>query len=834
MSVSLQSVEQDSLTQLGDLIVTHHYWLLEQIAHQFSQTNHPSQEILPPQFISIFSEQLSQCLVNLLQSHPTSLKNLQEIDVFLDPLTVTLKQQYRIPQSTPLRFSLILRIIQLARRNYLELLTFIRLSEVQLHQLQYLLNTICDRIEVILAYQWETLQQNTHFTQLNQQVAQSHQQILELKASEKQLQNLINTDSNGLLVVDTQGMVLFANAAAQQLFGYSQDQLLGETLGLPILEGKFTEIEIFKPDQTLVIAHLQSVSLQWRGKPAHLVSLTDITESKQLDNKMRVIWRAIEKSPVNIVITDVAGNIEYVNSKFEQLTGYSRKEAIGQNPRLLKSGVLPDETYEHLWKTVLSGEDWHGELCNKKKNGELFWEMASIFPITNYQGTITHFVGIKENITERKQQEERLAYQANYDALTQLPNRFLVFDRLQQAIEQANRLNTQIAVMFLDLDHFKDINDTLGHDIGDQLLVQTAQRLSACVRKSDTIARLGGDEFLVILSNLDSYKQAEIVGNKILKTLAAPFHLGKEELFVSTSIGITLYPDDGSKTDILLRNADTAMYSAKRDGRNGFKFFTASMNDKAQKRQKIAKNLRYSLQKNEVYPVYQPLIDLSTQRIVGAEALMRWKNEKLGTIYPDQFIPIAEETGIIVELGAWMLHQACRMASQWRNYYPQFSMAVNLSPRQFRERYLLDTVNSAIEKYQLPSHCLELELTEQILLEDTPTANQLISQLHQMKIRLSLDDFGTGYSSLSYLKKFPFSVLKIDKSFIADISHDLDAVSLVQTIITMAHSLNLKVIAEGIETKQQAEFLKEAGCDYGQGYYFSQPILAEEFTQLLS
>ncbi|MGK7944513.1 MAG: putative bifunctional diguanylate cyclase/phosphodiesterase [Microcystaceae cyanobacterium] len=811
-------------------MITHYHWFLKQIDCQLSDKG---KKALQSQVISVFCQKISQCLVDFLQSDPSSLENPNEIDTFIDPLIVWLKIKHKSADPSTFRFSAILELVQLARHNYLKLLSLAQFSDDQLEQLQYILNISCDRIELILAREWETLQENTHLAQFNQQIAQSQQQVLELKELTNQLKTVINANQNGLLVIDDQGVVLLANPAAEQLFGRSQDELFGEVLGLPLTNNELTEIEILKPDHTLTIAQLQVVSLSWQRKAAYLVSLTNITENKRIDEQMEVLWRAIEQSPSTVVITNAKGEIEYVNPKFEILTGYSRQEVLGQNPRLLKSGLIPDETYEQLWDTVASGEEWHGELCNMKKNGELFWEIASISPILNYEGQITHFVGIKEDITQRKRQEEQLAYQANYDALTQLPNRFLVFDRLQQAIKQANRLEQQVAVMFLDLDHFKEVNDTLGHDIGDQLLIQTAQRLSSCVRKSDTVARLGGDEFLVILTNLRSYKQAEIVARKIIKRLAEPFYLNKEKLFISTSVGITLYPNDGGDMDILLRNADTAMYGAKQDGRNGFKFFTVTMNEKSQQRRKIADNLRLALQKNEIYPVYQPIVELSSQRIVGAEALMRWENDHLGVINPHQFIPIAEETGIIVELGAWMLHQACNMVSQWLNHQPQFWVSVNVSSRQFRERYLLDTIDSTIQQYHLPRHCLELELTEHILLEDTPTSTGLIQQLHKMGIRLSLDDFGTGYSSLSCLKKLPFNVLKIDQSFMADIPHDPDGVSIVKTIITMAHSLNLKAIAEGIETREQAEFLRECGCDYGQGYYFSQPMLAEQFTEFL-
>ncbi len=533
-----------------------------------------------------------------------------------------------------------------------------------------------------------------------------------LKESEERLKTIIQGDINAILVLDRQGTVLFANSSAETLFGRPSAQLLGEMLGLPIIENESTEIEVFNAEKGLRIAQLRNTLISWQNLSAYLVSINDITESKRTDEKLQILWRAVEQSPASIIITNIDGNIEYVNPKFEELTGYTAQEVIGQNPRLLKSGNIAPEVYQFLWQTIISGNEWHGELCNRRKNGELFWEIASISPIYNYEGQITHFVGVKEDITERKLQEERLSYQANHDALTHLSNRFLVFDRLQQSIVQARRTHQKVAVMFLDLDNFKNINNTLGHDIGDQILVQTAQRLSGCLRQSDTVARLGGDEFLIILTNLNDYCQAERVSLKILSALESPFQLGEEEIFVSTSIGITLYPDDGAEIDILLRNADTAMYRVKRDGRNGFKFFTAQMNENAQERRQIEGQMRHALEKKEIYALYQPLVDLTNNQVVGVEALMRWQNEKLGAIFPDQFIPIAEETGLIAELGAWILNQACQDVAHWRKTRPSIWVAVNLSPRQFRETNFLDIVQTAIRYHNLPNHCLELELTE--------------------------------------------------------------------------------------------------------------------------
>lgn len=661
-----------------------------------------------------------------------------------------------------------------------------------------------------------------------------HKQILRsLQQSEDRLKTIITTDVNGLVVVDKCGKVLFINPAAEQLFGRGADNFIGNDFGLPLVINESTEIEIPQRNGDIKIAAMRVVTLPWQQNTAYLVSLTDITEIKRAEEKIRILWQATEQSPASIIITDNQGNIEYVNPKFEEVTGYKAHEVLGKNPRLLKSDYTTPTEYQMLWKTITAGHEWRGEFHNKKKNGEYFWESASISPMKNYEGEITHFVAVKEDITARKENEERLNHQANYDPLTHLPNRFLVFDRLQQAIMQANRNHKRIAVMFLDLDHFKNINDTLGHEIGDQLLIHTAQRLQSCLRKSDTVARLGGDEFLIILPDLEDYQQSETIAQKILTILEPPFELATEEIFVSTSIGITIYPDDGTDTDILLRNADTAMYGAKHEGRNGFKFFTSEMNDVAQKRRKIENHLRYALKRNELYVVYQPLIEVASGKVVGAEALMRWYNLDLGQVPPDQFIPIAEETGIINEIGAWILAQACQEATKWQQTNDEIWVAINLSPRQFREANFVEIITQTLVNSGIPTHCLELEITERLLVEDIPGAKDMIAQLSQRSIRLSLDDFGTGYSSLSYLKKFPFDILKIDRSFIADVPQDADDVSLVKTIIAMAHGLNLKVIAEGVETQEQFEFLAQQGCDFAQGYWLSKPLLSADFQQVL-
>ncbi len=413
------------------------------------------------------------------------------------------------------------------------------------------------------------------------------QERISLSLESKQnliLKDIFNKIAEGLVVIDRQGKVLFVNPAAEQIFDKPISRLIGESLGIPVMSKEVIEVEIFQNTGNYRIVRMRASEIFWEQEIAYLVYLNDITEFKQLEQKLKLLVQASEQSPISIVITDAKGNIEYVNSKFQELTGYTWEEVKGKKPSILKSGHTPEKIYRELWQTLLSGREWSGEFLNKKKNGELFWEQVSISPLKNEEGIITHFVAVKENITNRKESDALLSYQANYDALTSLPNRFLAMDRLRQAIHLCEREAERVAVMFIDLDKFKNVNDTLGHEYGDHLLQLASVRLMNCLRKSDTVARLGGDEFLVIISNLSAINQCEIIANKILTALKMPFNLLGEEVFISASIGITIYPEDGKDISLLMRNADTAMYSSKKSGRNTFRFYTRGMNEKAQQR----------------------------------------------------------------------------------------------------------------------------------------------------------------------------------------------------------------------------------------------------------
>lgn len=561
-------------------------------------------------------------------------------------------------------------------------------------------------------------------------------------------------------------------------------------------------------------------------------------------DNLRKLSQAIEQSPVSVMITDLSGIIEYVNPEFTRVTGYQPEEVIGKNPRMLNSGETPSYQYKDMWNAITNGRSWSGELYNKKKNGELFWESMTVSPIKDKQGKSTHYLAIKEDITLRRDYEERLLYQASYDTLTDLPNRSLAYDRLQQAIANAIREQKHIAVIYIDCDNFKNINDTLGHSAGDRFLIEMAKRLKSCVRDVDTIARLGGDEFLIMLAEVGGemhgtdaeYEQS--IKEKIeyiLKEISQPCTIEEMEFSVTVSAGVALFPKDGEDPHILLRNADTAMYRSKRKGRDTYEMFSPEMSDTLLKRVEIENRLRQALKGDRFKLKYQALMDTQTHEIVGAEALIRWDDEELGEVSPEIFVPLAEESGIIVDIGAWVMDKACGDMMRLRLQYPERELyiAINLSGRQFRGKGIVDMVSDILQKYNLPGDSLELEITERLLMKDVPEVVSVLNQFKEMDIRLSIDDFGTGYSSLSYLKRFPFDVLKIDQVFIKDIGIDKNDTALCEAIIAMAHSLSLSIIAEGVETEDQFEFLRQRGAEIVQGYYISKPVNIEGFSKLL-
>lgn len=563
--------------------------------------------------------------------------------------------------------------------------------------------------------------------------------------------------------------------------------------------------------------------------------LIDTTESKHAMEKQRLAELVFDAINEGIMITDTDNCIEVVNPAFTKITGYSFDEVRGQNPRMLSSGLQDSHFYAALWQSLNNHGHWEGELWNRHKNGAMYAESTSISYVYDEVGKVKRHIAIFGDVTEKKQAEEKIYYQANYDSLTDLPNRQLFQDRLHLAVASAKRNNTKLALLFIDLDRFKEVNDSAGHEAGDRLLMQVAKRLNQCVRESDTLARLGGDEFTVILNNLSNNYDIENIAKTILELLEQPFSLAAGvDAAISASIGIAMYPADGEDDATLIRYADAAMYRVKETGRNGFEFFTAEMNREAGKHQKFKIAFKDSLQKGEFKVFFQPIWRMSDGQITELEALVRWQHHEWGMVMPDEFIPVAEESGFIHELSLSVLKDVVEQIKAWdKKGLNKVSVAINLSPTQFRQLdEWMAQLHDILANNAIAPHRIKLEITETALMGDTLKLMKTLSHAQASGIGISLDDFGTGFSSLSRISGMPLNFIKIDRSFVNQIGQE-GRCNVIEAIISMSHSMNCQVIAEGIETTQQQEYLKRLGCDFGQGFLYSRPIPAEEILILL-
>ncbi len=563
---------------------------------------------------------------------------------------------------------------------------------------------------------------------------------------------------------------------------------------------------------------------------------TDITERKHTEEAMKLYALVLQNSSEGMVVTDQNNLIIAVNPAFTAITGYTLDEVRGKNPHILSSGRQDKAFYQAMWQSLKRTGHWQGEIWDKRKNGELHVKFLSINTVHNADGSVHRYVALFSDITEKKQSEELIWHQANFDTLTDLPNRRMFHDRLQQEIMKSQRAKISLALLLIDLDKFKEVNDTLGHDMGDILLKEASRRLVNCVRASDTVARLGGDEFIVLLSELTENNHAENIAQKIIAQMAEPFHLGIEATYISASVGITLYPDDATSIEALMKNADQAMYLSKYQGRNRFSYFTPALQEAAQKRLSLTNELRGALAARQFEVYYQPIVELATGNIHKAEALIRWHHPERGMVSPADFIPLAEETGLILGIGDWVFKQAVQQAKQWRSrFHESFQISVNKSPVQFHdEASTCISWPAYLEQQGIPGQCVTVEITEGLLLNAESAINKKLLDFRDAGIQVSIDDFGTGYSSLSYLKKFDIDYLKIDQSFVRNLETDTSDQALCKAIIVMAHELGFKVIAEGVETEAQRTLLHAVGCDYGQGYLFSRPVPVQAFEKLLA
>ncbi|MHB8564969.1 MAG: putative bifunctional diguanylate cyclase/phosphodiesterase [Acidiferrobacteraceae bacterium] len=652
-----------------------------------------------------------------------------------------------------------------------------------------------------------------------------------------------------MLLMNTDRQVLHINRAGEHLFGVSERELVGRTCDAllpcfqtcghcPVQQGR-SRIELDEiaglSNQNRPIPLLRSAMMFGDDEEKVILeAFIDLTERKQAENLLARLGRILDDSASEIYVFD-ADSLRFiqVNRSAQQNLGYTWEELKALTPLDLKPELTP-QSFESLLVPLRQGETQSlvFETVHKRKDGSQY--PVEVRLQLSRGETPPVFVAIIQDITARRQADERLRQLAHYDPLTGLPNRMLLQERLKQAMTEANRLERLVAVMFLDLDRFKTVNDTLGHEIGDALLGSVAKRLAACLRPGDTVSRLGGDEFTVVLANVAHVDDVTHVAQKILDQFLSPFRIAGRDLFVSPSIGITLYPLDEKDTTNLLRDADIAMYHAKELGGNTFQFYTPGLNARAARRLELETGLRQALERQELRLHYQPLVDMKTGRVCGMEALLRWQHPEYGLIPPLDFIPLAEDTGLIIPIGEWVLKTACAQIKAWHNTgFPALQVAVNLSSKQLRDRNLIAAVERALTESGLEARYLDLELTESVLMQDMELAGAILTALNKVGVSFSLDDFGTGYSSLSYLKRFPIDYLKIDRSFVHDVLTDPVGAGLVKAIIAMANVLHIKVIAEGVETYEQLEFLRLNGCDISQGYFCSPPIDAATFTDLL-
>jgi len=677
-------------------------------------------------------------------------------------------------------------------------------------------------------------------------MTQFRDQQVALMKSKQQFESLLEFSPIPALISDNEGKIHRLNRAFVQLFGYTHDEI-------PDIESWWQRAY---PD----LAYRQRLKQRWdealsdaqgQCRPVearvtcsngtlriirfHLgvsnalivAQCEDITEIRVLETSMRLSQNVFENASEGILVTDNATRIISVNSSFEQITGYDRDEILGNPPNILKSNRHSKEFYAELWATLLREGHWQGEIWNRKKNGEIYIQRQSINIVRDAKGKITNFVSVFQDISELKLKEEQIIHMAYHDALTGLPNRLLLTDRISRNIERAKRHQSRFAVLFLDLDRFKQINDTLGHNVGDDLLQIISKRLSLICRAEDTVSRLGGDEFIILIDQFESEEQLLKILSRLLSVVREPAIVEDHHLTVSTSIGIAIYPEDGITADVLIKNADAAMYESKKAGKNSYSFFNPLLNENLFAQLELEMKLHDALKKGAFELFAQPKIDLSSQRVCGAELLIRWRHDD-AYIYPSDFIPVAEESGLIVAIGNWVIEESFRLLQHYR--ITDISLSINVSAKQFRQEDIVSQLQYFSDRYEVAPHLIQIELTESAFIGNPKTARTTLNAIRTLGFTIALDDFGTGFSSLSYLKQLPIDIIKIDQSFIRDMTTDSEDKVLVESIIAMARALNKKTVAEGVETREHLEMLQELGCHSAQGYYFARPMPFREFV----
>ncbi|CUI03756.1 EAL domain-containing protein [Massilia sp. P8910] len=677
--------------------------------------------------------------------------------------------------------------------------------------------------------------------------------ISERKSNEMRIEALLTEQSAildnvmfGVMFV-RERRIVSANRRCEDLFGYASGEMTGKLADILYPshdefvragEQQYAalaedndyneERQYMKKDGSAFWCRVSGCALD-PGRPngGSIWVYADVTERREAEEKLRLSATVLEHIADAVVVIDVDLGVVAVNPAFTRITGFSESDAVGKDVRLTRSPTENAAVYQQMWAELGQAGFWRGERWDTRKNGDVYLQWLTVSAVRDDHGVTTHYVAVFSDITKAKQSQEQLDHMAHHDSLTALPNRLLFHDRLLHALKRAARDGQRLAVLFIDLDRFKNVNDTLGHHVGDELLKQVAAALQGKLREGDTLARLGGDEFIVLLENVSGQSGAGQVAEKLMAMFEQPFIVSDYELFVTGSVGISVFPDDAADLNMLIRNADVAMYQAKARGRNGYQFYAPSMTGEGVERLRLEALLRRSIDKNEIFLNYQPQVEIDSGRLVGVEALVRWHNPELGNVPPVRFIPLAEDTGFINQLGKWVLDEACRQMIRWEAaglHVPK--IAVNLSVKQFERGSIVNMVADILKETGLAPQRLQLEVTESVIM-NTGDALVFINDLHSIGVGLAIDDFGTGYSSLAYLKQLPVQTLKIDRSFIKDISTDVNDEAIAIAIIQLGKSMNLSVIAEGVETEEQAAFLLRHGCNLAQGYLYSRPELPE-------
>ena len=665
--------------------------------------------------------------------------------------------------------------------------------------------------------------------------------------------SIIDNMVNIFIQTDKDGVILKASPSVKNILGYSQQEIIGEnTSKFWVDKDSLKNIkEILLKDKK----PLKSIVSKFRHKNGQILFLEfnstprfdkngnyigsdniakDITEELKSKKALEIYENVIKNTSEGVVITDKNNNIIFVNKAFCKITKYDEKDVIGKNPSILKSGVHNKKFYQNMWKSLEDTGHWKGEIWNKHKDGTIFPELLSINALKNKNEEIENYIALFTDISEIKKSEAKMRDMAMHDSLTGLPNRTMMTNMISHSIKSAKRQNELMAIMFIDLDNFKTINDNYGHKEGDNVLIETAKRLKNILREEDMVYRFGGDEFLVTLEHIKNSENIAKIAQKLNQSLQIPYQTNNYTFYISCSIGIAIYPNDALTPDELIKNADAAMYQAKNRGKNRYSFYSQELGKQIQEELYIENLLREGIKNSEFEIYYQPKIDAKTLQIVGVEALLRWNNSKKGVLTPAKFIPVAEKTGLIIPLGNWVLLEACKQIKKWQDKKSyNGNISINISGIQLDNKNLINSIKFALDKSKLSPYYLDLEVTESVLMNDVKHWSNTLDEIRDIGIDISIDDFGTGYSSLSYLRELPVDELKIDKSFIDDMPFDKDACAIVKSIISLAKSLGYKTVAEGVEKEEQQKYLLENGCDIIQGYYYSKPLSSNEMENFL-